>query len=148
MTGLMPRRSPFWQSVTALLILPVFGLATSCSFASSSTQSIAVQPTHENADVFVDGRLVGRGTRSVEMHKRRGHVVMAKCGGSVGIAQVDRSISTSGILDLIGGVIILVPFLGALAPGFWRLDPPMVVVVIPDTSKCEIPEVEPEAPSS
>jgi len=43
---------------------------------------------------------------------------------------VNKKISTTGILDIIGGFIILVPFLGFLSAGAWDLETHMVNVVL------------------
>ena len=73
----------------------------------------------------------------------------ATCGSSTGISHVRRSISSRGIIDIIGAVIAILPIVGLLAPGFYDLRPETVVVVIPDESQCPGSiEVEGTAPSS
>ena len=120
-----------------------FGLAammpwtTACSLAASSSQMINVVPSNPNAEVYVDGNLVGTGPQAVRMSKRSSHSVMAKCKSSTGMAMVDREFSTTGILDLVGGVIILVPLIGLFAPGSRRLTPSTITVAGPDESSCE-----------
>ena len=136
-----------FREFTLFLTLFSFFVATSCSFSQPPIQNIALQPSHPNAEVFVDGAPVGHGPTTVQMSKRTAHTVMAKCGRSAGMAQVDRSISTMGIVDLIAGAFFLVNWIGIFAPGFWRLEPPTVVVAIPDTSDCDI-KVEGSPPSS
>jgi hypothetical protein len=113
--------------------------AASCSFLVPGTQRIAIQPMHPNAEVFVDGVPLGRGPTSVAMARRDVHSVIAKCGVSSGSAFVNPSISATGVLDLLGGLFFLVPYLGYFAPGFWKLEPRTVVVAIPDASACETP---------
>jgi hypothetical protein len=94
-------------------------------------------PSHPNGEIYVDGNLKGKGAQTVELHKRKSHSIMAKCGGSAGAASVERHLSTTGILDIIGGVLFLVPFIGLIAPGAWELSPTAVSVPIPDASACE-----------
>lgn len=113
-------------------------LTSSCSLFSSGTQHMTIQPSDPRAEIFVDGAPVGKGTVSVPMKKKRSHTVMAKCGDSTGVAHIDRSISTTGVLDIVGGVLILVPFLGVLGPGFYELEPEHVVVAVPDHSACRV----------
>ena len=60
-------------------------------------------PVLPNAKVWVDAGEVDVGTISMEMSKNRTYAIMAKCGNSTGIGRVDRTVSTTGILDLIGG---------------------------------------------
>ena len=106
-------------------------LNAGCSFASPSSQNITIIPSDPRADVFVDGRPLGKGTIQTRLKKSESHAVMARVGDRVGVGQVDRSISTSGMLDIVGGVLILLPLLGLFAPGFWKLDPDVVAVAIP-----------------
>jgi hypothetical protein len=62
---------------------------------------------------------------------------MAKCGKSAGTGIVRRTLSTTGILDIVGGALILIPIVGLAAPGAHRLEPPVLSVAIPDESSCE-----------
>jgi len=43
--------------------------------------------------------------------------------GRVARARLRKGVSTTGIIDVVGGVFFLIPFLGILGPGFWSLDP-------------------------
>ena len=118
-----------WLSL--LLCAALVLSTTSCSFAGGSTQSIMIQASDPAAEIYVDGGYVGKGTANVSLAKKRAHSVMAKVGDRVGIARVDKSISTLGVLDIIGGVLFLVPLIGIFAPGFWELEPDTVYVAIP-----------------
>ena len=126
----------FRKSISVVVAVGVLTQSLACSFASPSSQSIVIRPSNEHAEVFVDGARVGTGTTTIDMSKGRTHSVMAQCGHSTGVAQVDRSISTSGILDIIGGFILLIPLIGVFADGFWELEPTTVVVAIPDAAEC------------
>ena len=128
-----------FRVAVAQLVLVSFVFSTACSYAAPATQSIAIQPSHPNAEIFVDGASVGHGPMSVTMSKRNSHTVMAKCGNSAGVSQVDQKLSTLGTLDLVGTFLIIVPVIGVFAPGFWDLDPPIVAVAVPDASGCEAP---------
>ncbi len=124
----------------ATILVPITAAFLSgCSLAASSTQAIAIVPAHSNAEVYVDGQLKGTGAQTIELSKKRSHSVMAKCGGSSGVATIDRNLSTTGILDIIGGFIILIPFIGLVAPGAWELSPTSISVPIPDATACDQP---------
>lgn len=96
-----------------------------------------IVPSHSNAEVYVDGNLRGTGPQTVELSKKRTHSVMAKCGNSAGTASIDRILSTTGLLDIIGGLLILIPFIGLTAAGAWELSPTTVSVPVPDSDGCE-----------
>jgi hypothetical protein len=99
-------------------------------------------PSHPNAEVYVDGTLRGTGPQTVELSKKSSHSVMAKCGGSAGVAAIDRNLSTTGMLDIVGGFIALIPFIGLVAPGAWELSPTSVSVPVPDASACDEPAAQ------
>lgn len=123
----------------ALVLLPATMLLFSCSLAAPSTQPINIMPSHPGAEVYVDGSLRGSGAQTVELSKKNTHSVMAKCGGSAGVAAIDRNLSTTGILDLIGGFLILIPFIGLVSPGAWELSPTSISVPVPDATACKEP---------
>ena len=100
------------KRVIASILIICMPFMCSCSLFATSTQPITIIPSHENGEVYVDGNLKGKGVQTVFLHKRRSHSIMAKCGGSAGTGSVTRHLSTTGILDIIGGVLFLAPFLG------------------------------------
>ena len=125
------------KRVAASILILCMPFMCSCSLFATSTQPITIIPSHENAEVYVDGNLKGKGVQTVFLHKRRSHSIMAKCGGSAGTGSVTRHLSTTGILDIIGGVLFLAPLLGLIAPGAWELSPTTISVPIPNASACE-----------
>ena len=125
------------RSVALALVLPFLASATACSLAAPSHQAVNVMPSHPRAEVYVDGNLVGRGAQTVQLKKSSSHSVMAKCGESAGAATIDNSLSTTGVLDIVGGFFFLVPFIGLVAPGAWTLSPTTISVAVPDSAACE-----------
>jgi len=119
-----------------LLTCSVAWFSTACSLASPSSQTITIVPSHPKAQVVVDGQPKGTGTMSLDLKKNRGHSFLARCGNSSGVANVERNISPTGMLDLIGGFLLLVPFIGLASPGAWELSPSTVSVPVPDASAC------------
>ena len=116
-------------------IITVTALA-GCSLGAPVTKSINIVPSAANADVYVDGNLVGTGPQTVDMATGHAHSVMAQCGDSAGTGTVSRRLSGYGIADIIGGLIFLVPFIGLTADGAWTLDPETLNVAVPDSSGC------------
>ena len=116
----------------SVLLSTALLLSTSaCSFASGSRQSIVITASDPEAKLYVDGQYVGTGTASVKLRKKKMHSVIGQIDDRAGTATIDREISTLGMLDLIGGCIIILPWLGVVAPGFWTLQPETVVIAIP-----------------
>ena len=127
----------FLRVVAAAVLVCFVGAQSACSLGSSSTQSVSIIPSHPRAEVFVDGNYTGVGPQSVELAKDETHSVMAKCGDSAGVATIDRNLSETGMLDLVGGFFLLIPLIGLVSPGAWELSPTSVSVPVPDASDCE-----------
>lgn len=71
----------------------------------------------------------GKGTKSVLRDKDV--TVMAKLAGyQPATEQIRPRFSTTGVLDMVGGILILVPFLGALSPGFWQHEQTQITLVL------------------
>lgn len=116
---------------TSLLAVLCLLQALGCSFLSRPTQHVSVMATEPGAKLYVDGRFVGTGTASVRLRKSQGHAFLARIDDRSGTAHIGKTVSTTGILDLIGGMIFFIPLLGIAAPGFWELDRHHVIVTLP-----------------
>ncbi len=95
---------------------------TSCSLFSSSTQTVTVESSNPKATIRVNGQAIGTGTATTALKKNKTQVITANYGTQTGTAIIDSSLSTTGALDIVGGVLFLFPFLGFLNEGAWTLD--------------------------
>ncbi|MBW7905400.1 MAG: hypothetical protein LC135_02790 [Phycisphaerae bacterium] len=105
--------------------------ALGCSLFVPRTQPVTITASDPEATIYVDGIERGKGTVSLQLDRDRTYGVLAQRGDRSGAAHIGRKISGTGILDLVGGFFLLVPFLGLLGAGFWDLDPDKVVIAIP-----------------
>ena len=65
------------------------------------------------------------------LDRTQSHTVTAKTAdGKAVAAAINKKISATGVLDIIGGCFFLVPFLGVMGAGFWELDPQSVNVYV------------------
>jgi hypothetical protein len=117
-------------SVVALLV-PVLAAVPGCSLFQPAQQNLTVVPSEESADIYINGKQVGTGTTTVPLRRGADYSVMAKSGDRAATARVGRKISGTGVADIIGGIVFLVPFLGVFAPGFWDLNPQQVSIALP-----------------
>jgi hypothetical protein len=113
-------------------------LQSGCSLFVGSRQSVTITPTDPAAEITVDGQTVGRGTVAVQLRRNQSHAIMAKIDNRVGTCNLNTEISTTGILDIVGGCFFLVPFLGLLGPGFWKIDPDNVIVYVPQPATSQV----------
>lgn len=115
------------QSLTASIM--VFSFA-SCSLFSSGKQTIKIVTNDPNATIFVNGEPVGKGVVITTLKKNKSAAITAKSGNKNGVAVVDSELSTTGVLDIVGGCIFLLPFLGFCSGGAWQLEQETVAVNI------------------
>jgi hypothetical protein len=101
-----------------------------CSLFGPKTQTVKVTATDSLAQLYVDGRPVGTGAATLELDRTKSHAVTAKSYGRAGAVAINKKISATGVLDIVGGCLFLVPFIGAAGPGFWDLDPTDVTVQV------------------
>ena len=116
--------------VTAFLV-PALAVVPACSIFVPSKQNLTVVPSDENAEVYVNGKHVGTGTTTVKVKRGADYSVMAKLGDRAATGKVGRKISGTGVADLIGGFIILFPFIGVFSSGFWELNPNQIAIALP-----------------
>jgi len=121
----------FRGAVGSIAVAGCLAVLPGCSLFVGSMQPVTITSSDPLAEILVDGQYVGQGAVSTELRRNRSHAVMARVGDRVGTTTIETKISTLGILDLIGGVFFLIPFIGVAGPGFLELDPPNVNVVLP-----------------
>ena len=144
----MLRRSIHRRSMPHGLLIAILAAAmllgpAGCSLFVDSSQHIRIEASDPAARIFVDGQEVGTGSALVPMRRNRTHSVRAEApDGGVAQGRIRKNISTTGILDIVGGFFFLVPFLGILGPGFWELDPNYVYL------KLAPPQSPSKAPST
>ncbi|MCC7259358.1 MAG: hypothetical protein IT486_13410 [Gammaproteobacteria bacterium] len=126
------------QRLTALLALASFTVVSigGCSLGAARSEAINIIPSHPGAEVYVDGNLIGKGTQTPTLSRGQAHSVMVKCGDSAGTGMIDRKISGTGIADIVGGLIILLPFFGLMSDGAYDLVPNTLTVAVPNSSGC------------
>jgi hypothetical protein len=118
---------------------PVVGLVSvslvampGCSAFVPHTQRVVITPSHPDATVSVDGEVVGKGRQVMKLRRDERHRVIAEYRGRQGAEAINKKISGTGVLDIIGGCLFLVPLIGIITPGFWDLEPTEVNVIIPE----------------
>lgn len=120
------------KKVGVLIITILFStIHSGCSFFVPSHDVVSVITSEEDAQIFINGNLVGRGTAQASVKKNRSVSIMAKKEGFYPATRViGTMISPTGALDIIGGILILVPFAGLMAPGAWKLEENNISLVL------------------
>jgi hypothetical protein len=92
-----------------------------CSLFSPHYEDITVYSSEPGAEIFINGELIGKGVGTRSVPRDKDITVMAKLPGyNPAVEQIRTRFSTTGAIDMVGGLVFLLPFLGALSPGFWQ----------------------------
>ena len=130
-------RNAFRAARAVVVAIPACLLALStpgCSLFAGDRAMLTVTASEPTAQIWINGAMVGTGTVQADVACNRNHEVMVKSGDRVATRTVHRNISTTGVLDVIGGIFLLFPFLGLLGPGFWEPEQEHIHVVLPEAT--------------
>ena len=112
--------SPFVKRAMALLCTAALA---GCSSFGPRTQSVQITVDNPDAIIYVNGEKAGTGRAQVELPRELEAVITAERGKKSETIILQRSISVLGALDIVGGSIIALPFLGLLTPGAYEFKP-------------------------
>jgi hypothetical protein len=118
------------RKTVAFTLVAVIPLAGGCSAFQPRTQRVTIVPSEPDAKVYLNNNPVGTGKTTLELERNRTYAVSARSGQGMGSASIGRRVSGTGVLDIVGGCIFLVPFIGCFTPGFWELDKTIVSVPV------------------
>ena len=120
--------------------------AQGCSAFAPKTQTVVITASEPSAQITVDGQRAGTGSVTMELARNKKHTVLAEHAGRQGAFAINKKISGTGVLDIVGGILFLVPFIGCVTPGFWELDPTTVNVIIPPAAGTRAPGISQVTP--
>lgn len=119
------------QFVAGTLSIALLVTSTGCSLVMPHTQMLQVIPSEPDADVSVNGTVIGRGNVSTRVKRSKDVAIMVQ---KPGYEPVTRTVHTTlgkvGWLDLVAGYFLLIPLFGLLSPGAYRLEEEHVNVVL------------------
>jgi hypothetical protein len=102
-----------------------------CSAFRSSTQTMSVTTDQPDAQIYVNGAMAGTGTASASVKRNENVQLMVTKAGYITVQRsIGKSLNTTGVLDIIGGCLFLIPFFGRLAAGSQSLDETNVNVMM------------------
>jgi hypothetical protein len=108
--------------IKVFMVLALCSCLLGCSMLVQSQQQLTVTASENDADIFVNGRHIGQGTATVMVPRNKSASIMVKKDGfNPAEKTIGYGLATVGVVDLVGGVICLVPLVGLLAPGAQEL---------------------------
>lgn len=121
----------FKRVIGALLIASVGLVQSGCSMVVPGKQRFSVTASESDAKIYVNGDYAGKGNVQTRVPRNRDVSVLVKKEGYLPVSKsIGTDFSITGILDIVGGCIILIPWLGLLFPGARSLEQTNVAVVL------------------
>ncbi len=118
----------FQKSIHWLLIVCI----TSCSALTPATDTITVTTDPLEAEIYINGNRQGVGTASAEVPRNASVQIMARLEGYETVHRtIGYQLGAQAYLDIVGGIIWLVPFIGLAAPGKYNLEEKNVMISLP-----------------
>ena len=118
------------RKTTTIIVLAAF--LNACSAFKSSTQTVSVTADPRTADIYVNGNMAGKGTASQAVPRDQNAQIMVRNDGCDPVSRsIGKHISGTGILDIVGGVFFLIPFIGLATSGAYDLDETNISVALP-----------------
>lgn len=118
------------KNVISIILIPAF-LFSGCSLFAPKTQMVSVTTSEQDAQIFINGNLMGTGVATASVRRDQDVSIMTKKDGFYPATRtIEPSLSTTGILDVIGGCIFLIPFFGLMAAGSQKLDSNNITVLM------------------
>ena len=118
------------------LIISLLFLELGCSMVAGTRQPFSVTASEPDAKIYINGEFIGTGNVQTTVPRARSTSVMVKKEGYYPTTRdIGTKMSSLGILDIIGGCIWLVPFIGLAFPGSHELDQSNVSLVLDKESK-------------
>jgi hypothetical protein len=106
----------------AIAALCIAGSLSSCSLGVGKNQTVTVN-SNVPAKITANGTVVGTAPLSFEARRAKSLALIATAPGYTQTTKtVSRQMSQSGILDGIGGLLFLVPWIGLASDGAWELE--------------------------
>jgi hypothetical protein len=116
----------------AVLLLGSISITQSgCSMVVPGKQRFSVTASETDAKIYVNGEYVGQGNIQTRVRRNNDVSVLVKKEGYIPVSKsIGNDFSITGILDIVGGFIILIPWIGLFFPGARQLEQSNVAVVL------------------
>jgi hypothetical protein len=114
-----------------LLVVSIAMIQTGCSMVAPSKQKFSVSATEPDAKVYINGEYVGSGNVQTRVNRNQSISIMVKKDGYYpATREIGTQMSMTGILDIIGGCIFILPFIGLAFPGARELDQSNISIIL------------------
>jgi len=121
--------SHLFRRICSAVVLAAF--LPACSAFRSNTVPFTVTADPKDAEIYINGTAAGKGTaeRAV-LRDTNVQVLVRRDGCDPTSRTIGKHLSGIGVLDIIGGCLILIPFIGLATPGAYDLDEANISVML------------------
>jgi len=117
--------------VLITLIVAIVMLHSGCSTVVPHKQKFTVTSSESDAKIYINGEYLGKGNVETRVTRNRDVSVLVKKDGFTPVTRnIGTDFSMTGILDIVGGCLILIPLLGLFFPGARSLEQTNVAIVL------------------
>jgi hypothetical protein len=119
------------KPVLMMLVITIATLQFGCSTVVPGKQRFSVTASETDAKIYINGEYAGKG--NIQTRVPRNHdvsVLVKKCGYVPVSKNIGTDFSTTGVLDIIGGCLIIIPWIGLFFPGARQLEQTNVAIVL------------------
>ena len=117
------------KQLTAVGVSLALSLNTGCSVFRSSHQTVSIQVSEPHAKVWVNGSYEGEApVQTSVMRNETLGVIVKKEGFETSTRMVQYHLSTTGVLDIIGTCLFIVPCIGLMTAGAHDLDDSSLII--------------------
>ena len=117
--------------ISLLLVVSLVLTQSGCSMVVPGKQRFTVTASEPDAKIYVNGEYLGSGNVQTRVRRNDDVSVLVKKEGYIPVTKsIGNDFSMVGILDIVGGCIFLVPWLGLFFPGARQLEQANVAVVM------------------
>jgi hypothetical protein len=117
--------------VSIVIIISIVMFQSGCSTVVPHKQKFTVTTSEADAKIYVNGEYLGKGNVETRVPRNRDVSILVKKDGFNPVSRnIGTDFSMTGILDIVGGCIILIPLLGLFFPGARSLEQTNVAVVL------------------
>jgi len=107
---------------SAVVIVSMAFTQFGCSVFAPHMQTLTITASEKDAEIYVNGQFEGTGAVTARVVKNENVAIMAKKQGFFPATRtIPTQMSTAGILDVIGGCIFIIPFIGLFYAGAHQL---------------------------
>ncbi len=134
------------KKICALVTVVSFLVLQGCSAFRDTTQTVTISCAEPETIIVIDGQYKNCPLKVEAKRDRSLYIQAHKPGYNTYGRSIGYHMNATGVLDFVGGLVLLVPVIGILTPGAWDLDETNITVQLLQNNAISIPAALQAAP--